>query len=181
MVPPPSRSPRLGQSRVLLHPSWLPGSGSWVGVGYFKCKPLTLRKHWKKLAPPTFSVSEAQKKLVGPTFSKISTIFLETSWKSRNWWKKLAPPTFSEPEVREKLVGPAFSKIFTIFLEASWESRNWWKKLAPPTFSTSQAQKKLVGSTCSTIYWKGFLCKWWKFWKKVGSTNFFLLRLIKSW
>ena len=123
--PPPSRSPRLGQSRVLLHPSWLPGSGSWVGVGYFKCKPLTLRKHWKKLAPPTFSVSEAQKKLVGPTFSKISTIFLETSWKSRNWWKKLAPPTFSEPEVREKLVGPAFSKIFTIFLEASWESRNW--------------------------------------------------------
>ena len=129
MVPPPSRSPRLGQSRVLLHPSWLPGSGSSVGVGYFKRKPLTLRKYWKKLAPPTFSATEAQKKLVGPTFSKISTIFLETS---RNWWKKLAPPT--EASVAEKVGGANFFQNFHHFPANLLEIKELVEKVGPTNF-----------------------------------------------
>ena len=98
------------------------------------CQVVTLRKYWKKLAPPTFSATEAQKKLVGPTFSKISTIFLETSWKSRNWWKKLAPPTFSAAEVRKKLVGPTFSKNFHHFPGSLLEIKELVEKVGPTNF-----------------------------------------------
>ena len=52
-----------------------------MGRGWvFQTQTSDLEETLEKVGLTNISVTEAQKKLVGPTFSKIPTIFLETSW-----------------------------------------------------------------------------------------------------
>ena len=104
----------------------------------------------EKVGPTNFFLHSGSEKVGRANFFQISTIFLEASWKSRNWWKKLAPPTFSTTQAQKKLVGPTFSTIYWIsrrFLCKWWKfwkswphqlfpplrlRKSWWGQLFPP-------------------------------------------------